>query len=59
MSCTFFVKMQTSVALRDGLSFTFDNDLPEIVSIDCQRRRGLVVELILFIQNARLFYLQV
>jgi len=56
MSCTFFVKnADISVALRDDLSFTFDDDLPEILSIDFQRRRGLVGELILFIQNARLF----
>jgi len=56
MSCPFFVKnADISVVLRDDLSFTFDDDLPEILSIDCQRRRGLVVELILFIQNVRLF----
>jgi len=41
--------------MTDDLSFTFDDDLPEILSIDCQRRRGLVVELILLIQNACLF----
>jgi len=52
MSCTFFVKnADISVALRDDLSFTFNDDLPEILLIDCQRRRGLVIELILFIAS--------
>jgi len=36
MSCTFFVKnADISVALRNDLSFTFDDDLPEILSMDC------------------------
>jgi len=48
MSCTFFVKnADISVALMDDLSFTFDDNLPKILSIDCQIRRGLVAELIL------------
>jgi len=47
MSCTFFKKnADITVAFRDDLSFTFDDDLPDILSI--------VVELILFIQNAHL-----
>jgi len=58
MSCTFFVKnADISVASRDELSLTFD--LPEIMSIDCQRRRGLVVELILCrLSRMRAFFCQ-
>jgi len=38
LCCSFFVKnADTSVALRDDLSFTYDDDLPEIILIDCQK----------------------
>jgi len=56
MSCSFFVKnVDILVVLRDDLSFALDDDLPKMFSIDCQRRRQLVVELIFFIQECVIF----
>ena len=47
---------ERSSADRVDSTFAFDDDRPEISSMDCHNERGFFVELILFTQNARFFF---